>query len=201
MLESQHSENVTPSYQLSDYAGINYGSYAGSNVDHATGIHYGVIDLNSLSGYAIEAFEPDYGYATCPKCGNAATSTTYLDPEIEESEGYESGVGCADYYCANCRYIFDAQEAYPEEPLGHSYEGGEYILDLDSFGVWVFTSLYYTYAQYCSPCCPGAGNLDTPCTQESGAPKAYCLGHDWFDGDKAPYPVYRVSDDSLVQPS
>ena len=26
----------------------------------------------------------------------------------------------------------------------------------------------------------------------------HCLGHDWFDSGRAPYPVYRVSDDSEV---
>lgn len=28
--------------------------------------------------------------------------------------------------------------------------------------------------------------------------KAYCLGHEWFESGKAPYRVFRVSDNSEV---
>ena len=51
----------------------------------------------------------------------------------------------------------------------------------------VLESPFITRAQFCSPCVPGAGNLDSPC--ESG-PITLCFGHDWFDhGVGAPYPV------------
>lgn len=60
--------------------------------------------------------------------------------------------------------------------------------------IFVGKSEYYTYAQFCSPCVPGAGNLDTPMPAETGAPRTYCLGHDWFDHDKAPYRLWRVVD-------
>jgi len=33
-----------------------------------------------------------------------------------------------------------------------------------------------------------------------GGVKTYCLGHDWFDGDKAPYPVFTVNLDVEVLP-
>ena len=37
-------------------------------------------------------------------------------------------------------------------------------------------------------------------TPDANGAKAYCLGHDWFDEDNpCPYPVYRVSDGSLVE--
>jgi hypothetical protein len=62
--------------------------------------------------------------------------------------------------------------------------------------LFVFRSMYYTFAQFCSPCVPGAGNLDTPC--DSG-PKTYCLGIDWFDSDRpCPYPVYRIDNDECI---
>ena len=60
----------------------------------------------------------------------------------------------------------------------------------------ILKSDYYTHAQFCSPCVPGAGNLDSPC--DSGE-KAYCLGHDWFEDGIAPYPVYRVSDNARIE--
>jgi hypothetical protein len=30
--------------------------------------------------------------------------------------------------------------------------------------------------------------------------RTYCLGHDWFEDGKAPYPVYRVDNGELVLP-
>lgn len=78
----------------------------------------------------------------------------------------------------------------------------------------VTRSLYYTYAQFCSPCVPGAGNLDnawepgaqgsadeiTILATASGWPRVYCLGHSWFDGNKAPYSVFCVADNTLCEP-
>ena len=32
----------------------------------------------------------------------------------------------------------------------------------------------------------------------SGFPKVYCLGHEWFEGGKAPYPVFTVEDEKIV---
>lgn len=60
--------------------------------------------------------------------------------------------------------------------------------------LFVLRSEFYTYAQFCSPCVPGAGNLDHPVDPEAGAPRSYCLGHDWFEDSKAPYRLWRVSD-------
>lgn len=48
-----------------------------------------------------------------------------------------------------------------------------------------------------APCAPGAGYLSNPCPD---GPKTYCFGHDWFENDVAPYPVYRVDTGELVPP-
>jgi hypothetical protein len=61
----------------------------------------------------------------------------------------------------------------------------------------VTDSPFYTFAQFCSPCVPGAGNLDN--AMDEGV-KTYCLGHDWFESGKAPYPVYSVTSGELVDP-
>lgn len=55
----------------------------------------------------------------------------------------------------------------------------------------IFSTLYR------SKLTPGAGNLDNP---RNDGPKTYCLGHDWFEDGKAPYPVYLVADDVEVMP-
>lgn len=112
--------------------------------------------------------------------------------------------------------LFDAQEfiytpnndedVYDDdtEPIGWHVKDADYeminCLDNDAM---VLKSPYYTYAPFCSPCVPGAGNLDDAARKgnldEHSGVRTYCLGPEWFDGDKAPYPVYRVSDDTLVE--
>jgi hypothetical protein len=177
-----------------DYPGIDYGM-GQANIDPQTGIHYGVIQLNSLNEYAIEDFKPDYGEPHCPKCGNDADEIGNVEDDVTDWEHaeYEG----EDYVCMNCEYVFDSESAYCDEPIARILDTEEYKASLDQYNdVFILKSPYYTRAQYCSPCAPGAGYLDNPC--ETG-PKTYCFGADWFDGGKAPYPVYRVSDDALVQ--
>jgi hypothetical protein len=102
-----------------------------------------------------------------------------------------------------CQAWCDSAEAiYPEipegeelddccEPLGYEYrkEGYSCEQSQDDPDVFVIKSPFFTYASFCSPCAPGACYLLSP--NADGA-KAYCLGHDWFENGKAPYPVYSV---------
>jgi hypothetical protein len=67
----------------------------------------------------------------------------------------------------------------------------------DDPDIFVLKSKYYTWAQYCSPCAPGAGYLMNFTDPGIGI-KAYCFGHDWFENEKAPYPVYDVKTNGLV---
>lgn len=98
-------------------------------------------------------------------------------------------------------------------------------LDNDAF---IIKSPYYTYAQFCSPCVPGAGNLDNPYipsghakeqimlvrhiapnaeweafkshAEDAGFPKVFCLGYDWFDEfNTCPYPfIFKVENGEPV---
>jgi hypothetical protein len=61
----------------------------------------------------------------------------------------------------------------------------------------VLKSPYYSLAQFCSPCVPGAGNLES---EDEDGVKTYCLSHDWFEDGKAPYKVYAVDGDYEVVP-
>lgn len=175
------------------YPGIDYG-LGRTNRDTETGIRYGVISQYTVGQAWYDDAQPDYGEATCPKCGNAAKE--YGDSH-EDYDSY-SEYGCADYACENCEHTLDSCEVFSEEPLGHSFENAEYTLTncLDS-DIMVIKSPYYTFAQFCSPCVPGAGNLDSPMPE--GA-KTYCLGHNWFESGVAPYPVYCVKTDALIAP-
>ena len=177
-------------------AGIDYGMGI-SNVDKSNGIRYGVISQNSILQAWADSAEPDYGEPTCPKCGNAVKDAATAGAGDDTWPHYREH-GCEDYACESCEMYLDSQDAFGDEPQGWNYSGDGYDLTdcLDS-DVLVLKSDYYTFAQFCSPCVPGAGNLDS---DDPDGVKTYCLGHDWFEEGKAPYPVYRVDDDSLVEP-
>ena len=97
----------------------------------------------------------------------------------------------------------DSSEAiYPEcdcedycecenDPEGFSFiaEGYKAFQFGDDCDIFIEKSPYYTVCQFCSPCAPGAGYIMQ--TRKNGI-KAYCFGHDWFEDEKAPYPVYDV---------
>ena len=179
--------------------GIDYGMGM-SNIDRTTGIRYGVISQHSLDCQAFhDSMEPVYGDPSCPECGGAvieADEVRHRDLWTRRMDR-DGTHGCFDYACLACRKGFGSQWATHDEPIGWEYlgEGYELIDCLDS-DVMVLKSPFYTFAQFCSPCVPGAGSLDNPV--EEGV-RTYCLGPEWFDGGVAPYPVFRVSDDSLVE--
>lgn len=174
---------------------IDYGN-GRVNIDQETGIRYGVISMNSLACEATSDFEPDYGEATCPKCGNAATN--YAEIDGERCEGWEHCGGCHDYGCTDCEITFDACDAFSEQADGFSYDcDGYHAVNCLDNDVMLLKSPYYTKATFCSPCVPGAGSLES----EGDDCHAYCFGHEWFENGKAPYRVYSVVDHSEVLPS
>ena len=135
-------------------AGIDYGR-GQTNIDHKTGIRYGVISQNEVLQAWCDSSEPYYG-------------------EVEEGEELSDFA----------------------EPLGFSLDDGEYKASAGESGdIFITLSPYYTLCKFCSPCAPGAGYLMNP---DNDGIKAYCFGHDWFEGGKAPYIVYKVEDNSIV---
>lgn len=145
--------------------GIDYGM-GKTNVDRETGIRYGVISQHSVLQAWAESAEADYGVPTCPKCGNTAKDIG--DADLPDIDKWECDGG-ADYACEHCQYVFDSAEAFGDEPNGYTLDDGEYqatdCLDSD---VMILKAPYYTFAQYCSPCVPGAGNLDCAVGDEVG---------------------------------
>lgn len=175
-------------------AGIDYGM-GQTNIDRKTGIRFGVISSHEVCQSWSDSSESDYGEPHCPKCGNEANEckSEYAKWEHAKHE-------CADYVCRSCRYVFGSESAFGDEPIAWILDDGEYKasqLGSDS-DIFIVKSPYYTRAQFCSPCAPGAAYLMNP---TDDGPKAYCFGHDWFDDGKAPYPVYSVETDELIQPS
>ncbi len=186
--------------------GIDYGM-GQSNIDKETGIRYGVIHQNEVLTAWCEGSEPEYGEPHCPKCGNEAVAGDSdggpVDDDGElidrDEAGYETlHHACGDYACDSCKILFDGEHAFGDEPLGFTFKDSEYKAESGSDGdIFILKSPYYTRCQFCSPCAPGAGYIMNEV--EDGV-KAYCFGHDWFDDNKAPYTVYRVSNNEEVQP-
>ena len=219
------------------YAGIDYG-LGRTNIDQATGIRYGVIPANDLGESWYESSEPDYGPPSCGKCGNEAIEIDNVPFDLDDCKTirqdgdfrkhdvlripkeYRDDCGGhkewhnegRDYACLGCARSFDSDDAFAEEAIGGTnLDDGEYQAHQghDDSDVFILKSPYYTRAQFCSPCAPGAAYLRNPC--EDG-PKAYCFAPDWFrpwkddqvtgeyDGERTscPYPVWRVEDDELV---
>ena len=203
-----------------NYPGIDY-SRGQSNTDTDTSIRYGVICQNSVSGEAVEdvyhgphsrdlAFESaeeelknklrgvleDYfsDYKRGTKGDGMNNGTSRLDVAVDDA--FDAVDGWADN--------FD----HETDPL-YEHDGYKVTKCLDC-DLMILKSPFYTYAQFCSPCVPGAGNLDHPfdgpienwckAAEEAGFPKVFCLGHDWFDDDTAPYPVFNVATGEQVQP-
>jgi hypothetical protein len=193
-----------------NYAGIDYG-HGMTNVDHETGIRYGVISQNEVLQAWADESEPNYLYF-CPKCD------AELGNEYPDQDG-----------CPNCGHEFEGDDFEFMEPLSFSVDDGKYIAECGDDGdIFITKSPYFTFAQFCSPCAPGAVYLMNPYKSEgyakeqlatvseiaplaygeafrshaeyAGFARGYCFGHDWFESGKAPYPVFSVETGELVLP-
>ena len=159
--------------------GIDYGNGL-TNIDHETGIRYGVISIHEVTQAWCDSSEAFYVYH-CPYCGN----------ELKKGMDAKRCPFC--YKRIDPDYDFDCLE-----PSSFCYKDDGYICKQtqDDTDIFIIKSPYFTYCQYCSPCAPGAGYIMS--TVKDGV-KAYCFGHDWFDDSKAPYPVYNVKTGKLSE--
>ncbi len=175
-----------------------------TNYDEKTGIHYGVISPNSINQETLNDL--------CDR----SVDTIYEESKKTFLNDLESF--CEDHYLnfANIdkdSFIDEFNQNYENDYHGYEYEDKEYSLHIcdDNFGIFVIRSPFYTYTKQCSPCAPGAGDLDSPVSIDEynktahntfmyGTVKAYCLPKDFFDEEyaKIPYRYYRVSDDKEV---
>lgn len=175
-------------------AGIDYG-FGRTNIDNETGIRFGVISQHSVSQAWCDNSELLYPDPVCPNCGGAVRSLA-PDDDLDALEQFERG--CADYICDACKLTADSADCIGDESIGSEIDDGEYkAVDCLDSDIMILKSPFYTKADFCSPCVPGAGDLNSE--NEDGV-KAYCFGHDWFDEGKAPYRVFSVADDTEVLP-
>ena len=171
-----------------DYSGPQ-GAVENVNRDPETSIRYGIIHNHKLGEGALERFDAIYT-ARCPHCGeDIPDDTHFTNRTIKKPGGAISKCWAAD--CSACGKLIREEEQHADEPDANVCDDGEYKAFLDRDGdAWFEKSPYFTRAAFCSPCAPGACYLTSPCDDGE---RCYCPGHDWFDEDKAPFPVYNVA--------
>lgn len=205
------------------YIGIDYG-LGRSNIDKETGIRFGVISQRSINPDAFDdvwqnARDLSYENAVAQfrlrigACDNdVALESVLKDFGISKRRISHIGdlTNSDELTAGTVDEIWDqVSDSFNDSYCDNGerdwlYESEGYKLtNCLSTDVMVLASPFFTYAQYCSPCVPGACNLDSPLELpwHNGANKAYCLGHDYFEGGRAPYPVYSVATGELVAPA
>jgi len=156
-----------------EYAGIDYGIHQ-LNIDPKTGIRSGVIPQNDCLDFWGE--ESDAFYTPhCPYCGN----------ELKQDKEYKR--------CPHCYKAISNDETLPDEPDFFYIKDETYQATSDTYGdIFITKSPYFTYAQFCSPCAPGACHLSNELSAPNPNNRSYCFGHDCFCEGKAPYRVFSV---------
>ena len=114
---------------------------------------------------------------------------------------------CLEAWCDTAKpdYGPDREEWTEEEwvfaeVISYYIDDDEYCAESDEYGdIMIMRSPYFTYAQFCSPCVPGACYLINFLSEPEENNRAYCFGHDWFEDGIAPYPVYSVKTGKLIR--
>lgn len=189
--------------KTTDYAGIDYG-LGRTNISDS-GIRYGVIpqrDVMLLALGDIFTHGRDLAFeqfqANVKQDLRGALSDYFSDHKFSDEKTSRLDDAVQNAFEAIEQ---DLNDRYENDSSAYAYEQDGYKLQTDSSGdLWCFESPYFTYAQFCSPCAPGACYLSNPLESPIDGNKCFCLGHDWFDDSKAPYPVYSVETGAIVEP-
>jgi hypothetical protein len=116
-----------------------------------------------------------------------------LQAWADSSEGH--------YPCRDCQFEQGDDNCQYQccDAVSHYIDDDEYQAESDDYGdIFITKAPYYTYAQFCSPCAPGACHLENPLSEPDNDNKCYCFGHDWFEEGIAPYTVYDVKTSKVV---
>ena len=173
-----------------------------ANFDEKTGISYGVISPHAINQDALNDL---YNEGTDPHYENARQEILTAVSDFAGNSGLvisdEMQMQISDLL------IDDMSDHYESCGDGQcDYTDKDYTLHIsgDNFGIFVIKSPYYTYCRKCSPCAPGAGDLNNPLEIDEfndmdNYDRAYCLGPDYFNEEsQIPYRVFNVSDDKEV---
>ena len=139
---------------LKNLVGIDYGN-GKSNIDLSTGIRYGVISYNKIKPEALDELYTD---------GTNLDYNNYIK-ELEAEGKTEDE-------------IEELTEFYESDNDTYEYKENGYGILTTDLGLYVIKSPYTITCQFCSPCCPGAGDLDN--YLEEGV-ETYCLEAEWLN--------------------
>jgi hypothetical protein len=168
---------------MTSYVGIDW-SNGTANKDQKTGIRYGVINQHEVLQAWADSSEAWYGDEMEYECKCGKVHSGKIGNEIE----------------CECGEVFDIEIDKYAEPISFFVEDNEYSAECGESGdIFITKSPYYTYAQFCSPCAPGACYLMNTLDELIDDNKCYCFGHDWFEDGRAPYNVYSVVTGELVE--
>jgi hypothetical protein len=172
---------------------IDYAPFSTTNRNTETGIRYGMIALNSLvdmDANLLNLPNPDLDEAFADYCRDrlltlAAEGEVTMDDLAVRDEQPEDATtdDVQDWICAlspeTCTEILDTFEDASDfwDGIDSSYVGCEGTIDGVSVRVtelggalmlWVFDSPHIGWYAPCSPCVPGAGDLDTTLEESLG---------------------------------
>ncbi len=206
-----------------NYPGIDYSAGQAVNRNPDTGFRYGVIPSNDVSPDAMEDvysngrnldFESavDQFKDSIAQCENETELAALLKAsfysrcnpnlwaqailtELSDNNLVLQSMDANQAIWNEVEQTFCDQYEGTGDCTRYSYESDGYKLQVAGDGeIFVIASPFFTYAQLCSPCAPGACYLKSPLEGPSEANKCYCLGADWFDSDSpCPYPIYSVA--------
>ena len=173
-------------------SGIDYGRGM-SNIDKETGIRYGVISIRTPMPEALQdiydaALDANYDAAQ-------AALREYIRNRVLDIFTELRGNAINGIVDSIVESIIDADGLSEIECAGGDYIKYGYHIHVCETTLMILKSPYVTRGRFCSPCYPGAIDLDTP---DADGELAYCLGADFFENDKAPYPVLSPCGDCGV---
>ena len=161
------------------YAGIDYSGLTQVNRNPNTGIRYGIIPVPDVGQSWYDSSEPNDAPCACPECGNEMNHT-------------KKRTAANEYWCRTCHKGYSSSDDIWGDSSGSHYQqDGIEAFDDDNNDLWIVKSPYFTHAQFCSPCAPGACYLRNE-IEPTESNRAYCLNGEWFNGGKPPYRVWSV---------
>lgn len=169
------------------YIGIDYGN-GRTNID-ANGIRYGIMPLHAVSNWIYDELEAVQNGPSCPACGLEVKELTPDQHEkLPNIEMYHH------FYCVTCENAWREEDCYYDSlQWQYNKDGYKCEKNEDNNELWILKSSYFTYAQFCSPCAPGACYLTQPVSADNADNKVYCLGSEFFDEENpCPYVMYSV---------
>jgi predicted RNA-binding Zn-ribbon protein involved in translation (DUF1610 family) len=146
-----------------------------TNIDHKTGIRFGVIPVHDVSDFWYDESVPVYPGFICPDCGHEHKKE-------------------APARCYKCRKEFNDWDFDCQEPIGFRYikDGIRAFQSADSPDIFIEKSPVFTYAAFCSPCAPGACYIrDFITIEKPPENRCYCFPVD-FHNEKPGHRIFNV---------